>query len=148
MAPGGRIAPSKSLRVTLITPADGAWGRPRMARREHARILGDVLDGLSRSTREGRATLAGLAARANLPHDRLVEYLGELRGRGLVGDGKLPALTARGDQFLACYRAWMRIQVLYGLSPARVDRDGVVTLQANANDTFAPLKGGQQGLRF
>ena len=88
-----------------------------MTRREHAKILGDVLDNLEALPRRqpGRVNLAGLASSANLPHDRLVEYLGELRLHGLVSGEHLPKLTDRGEQFLQCYRGWVRVQALYGL---------------------------------
>jgi len=88
-----------------------------MTRREHARILGDVLDNLEALARRqpGRVNLAGLASSSNLPHDRLVDYLGELRLHGLVYGDHLPRLTDRGEQFLQCYRGWIRVQALYGL---------------------------------
>lgn len=87
-----------------------------MARREHALILGDVLDSLDRLARQGgRSSLAGLASRANLPHDRLKEYLEELRNHGMVGPEPVPKLTPKGAQFLECYQAWIRIQELYGI---------------------------------
>ncbi|MFO1532104.1 MAG: hypothetical protein ABR562_00150 [Thermoplasmatota archaeon] len=87
-----------------------------MSRREHALILGDVLDALDRIARQGgRASLAGLASRANLPHDRLKEYLTELRGHGMIGEEPLPHLSAKGAQFLECYQAWIRVQELYGI---------------------------------
>ncbi|MES2154464.1 MAG: hypothetical protein V4510_04945 [bacterium] len=92
-------------------------------RREHARILGDVLDNLDglADGRAPRVSLAGLAARANLPHDRLVAYLGELRHHDLVEEGRLPQLTSRGRQFLECYHAWIRIQALYGIHDGEPD---------------------------
>jgi len=88
-----------------------------MTRREHARILGDVLDNLEALARRqpGRVNLAGLASSSNLPHDRLIGYLGELRLHGLVDGDHLPKLTDRGEQFLQCYRGWIRVQALYGL---------------------------------
>ena len=88
-----------------------------MTRREHARILGDVLDNLEALARRQpeRVNLAGLASSSNLPHDRLIGYLAELRLHGLVDGGHLPALTDRGEQFLQCYRGWIRVQALYGL---------------------------------
>jgi predicted transcriptional regulator len=89
------------------------------ARREHALILGDILDALDRMHRDGgRMSLAGLASRANLPHDRLKVYLDELRARAMVGPEPLPTLTARGQQFLECYQGWIRIQRLYGIESA------------------------------
>ncbi|HJQ93475.1 MAG TPA: hypothetical protein VJ874_04220 [Candidatus Thermoplasmatota archaeon] len=88
-----------------------------MTRREHAKILGDVLDNLEALPRRqpGRVNLAGLASSANLPHDRLIGYLGELRLHGLVQGNHLPSITDRGEQFLQCYRGWVRVQALYGL---------------------------------
>ena len=88
-----------------------------MTRREHGKILGDVLDNLEALARRQpmRTNLAGLASSANLPHDRLVEYLAELRLHGLVSGDHLPTLTDRGEQFLQCYRGWIRVQAQYGL---------------------------------
>ena len=87
-----------------------------MSRREHALILGDVLDALDRIARQGgRSSLAGLASRANLPHDRLKGYLEELRTHQMVGPEPLPALLPKGSQFLECYQAWIRVQELYGI---------------------------------
>lgn len=87
-----------------------------MSRREHALILGDVLDSLDRIARQGgRASLAGLASRANLPHDRLKGYLEELRSHDMVGAEPLPKLTPKGAQFLECYQGWIRVQELYGI---------------------------------
>lgn len=90
-----------------------------MSRREHALILGDVLDSLDRIARQGgRTSLAGLASRANLPHDRLKSYLEELRDHDMVGPEPLPKLTPKGLQFLECYQAWIRVQELYGIQSA------------------------------
>ena len=98
-----------------------------MTRRERAVILGDILDHLDQLRRNpAHASLTRLAARANLPHGRLAEYLDTLRACGLVTDTAWPALTDRGGQYLECYRAWVRIQILYGLGPPQVDAEGVV----------------------
>lgn len=119
-----------------------------MPRREHARILGDVLDSLAKQAKhEPRSSLAGLAARANLPHDRLLGYLSELRERGLVTADRLPGLTAKGSEFLACYRAWVRVQALYGLGPP--PQVGMVSAPISGtplrvpNESYAPLKAGE-----
>lgn len=94
-----------------------------MTRREHGKILGDVIDNLEALARRqpDRISLAGLASLANLPYDRLIVYLAELRLHGLVSGDNLPVVTERGEQFLQCYRGWMRVQALYGL----VDLPGV-----------------------
>ncbi len=105
-----------------------------MSRREHGRILGDVLDNLNRiaAEQDGRANLAGLAAGANLPHDRLVTYLAELRQHGLITEARFPLLTPKGDQFLDCYRSWRRIQAIYGLEEVQSSRTGILIGLASA----------------
>ena len=87
-------------------------------RREHDSITVDVLDNLSSYLREkGPFHVTVLAARANLPHDRLKGYLDELTTLGLIEQTPNPALTTKGLQFLECYHAWVRIQKIYGLDP-------------------------------
>lgn len=87
-------------------------------RREHDSITVDVLDKLAAYLREkGPFHVTALAARANLPHDRLKTYLDELAALGFVEVGLKPAITAKGRQFLECYHAWVRIQKIYGLDP-------------------------------
>src|SRR5688572_19631652 len=87
-------------------------------RREHDTITVDVLDSLSSYLKEkGPFHVTVLAARANLPHDRLKGYLDELVALGLIEQSPNPALTIKGLQFLECYHAWVRIQKIYGLDP-------------------------------
>ena len=87
-------------------------------RREHESILVDVLDSLSSYLREkGPFHVTALAARANLPHDRLKGYMDELVSLGFIEPGAKPEITSKGHQFLECYRAWIRIQKIYGLDP-------------------------------
>lgn len=87
-------------------------------RREHDTITVDVLDKLSSYLREkGQFHVTVLAARANLPHDRLRTYLDELASLGFIESTPQPSITLKGQQFLECYRAWVRIQKIYGLDP-------------------------------
>lgn len=88
-------------------------------RREHESIVADVLDALARYSTENRGLfhITALAAKANLPHDRLRTYLEELAAMDLLTLGPVPALTDKGRQFLECYHAWVRVQQMYGLLP-------------------------------
>jgi predicted transcriptional regulator len=87
-------------------------------RREHASISADVLDSLASCMDGSRPFhITVLAAKANLPHDRLRVYLDELAAIGLLTLGPDPVLTTKGRQFLECYYVWGRVQELYGLHP-------------------------------
>src|SRR5688572_30603577 len=87
-------------------------------RREHASILTDVLTSLAQYVDQapGKVHVTILAARANLPHDRLKGYLAELTSVGLVSDNDGLAVTRKGRQFLDCYHAWLHVLHLYGLT--------------------------------
>ena len=87
-------------------------------RREHVSILTDVLDALASCTdeRPGDLHITAVAARANLPHDRLKTYLAELADAGLLWREWPYSPTAKGRQFLECYHAWLRLQVMFGLA--------------------------------
>jgi len=87
-------------------------------RREHASILTDVLTSLAQYLDQapGKVHVTVLAARANLPHDRLKAYLGELSAIGLISDADGLTVTRKGRQFLDCYHAWLHVLHLYGLS--------------------------------
>ena len=89
-------------------------------RREHLSILTGVLDAMAACTDEhpGGLHITAVAARANLPHDRLKHYLSELADAGLVWRDWPCTPTAKGRQFLDCYHAWQRLQVLFGLGKA------------------------------
>ena len=86
-------------------------------RREHVSILTEVLDAMASCTdeRPGDLHITAVAARANLPHDRLKLYLGELADAGLIWRDWPYTPTTKGRQFLECYHAWQRLQVLFGL---------------------------------
>lgn len=98
-------------------------------RREHLSILTEVLDAMATCTdaRPGELHITAVAARANLPHDRLKVYLGELADAGLVWRDWPCTPTTKGRQFLECYHAWLRLQGMFGLrttSPAVAHRAG------------------------
>lgn len=87
-------------------------------RREHDSIVIDVLDALARYDQDrDEFHVTALAARANLPHDRLRTYLDELAAMQLVQLEPVPSVTVRGRQFLECLHAWVRVQQMYGLHP-------------------------------
>lgn len=88
-------------------------------RREHSSILIEVLDELAAAVEASPAGvhITEVAARANLPHDRLKGYVGELVQAGLLHPQWPPAPTPKGLQFLQCYHAWIRIQGMFGLHP-------------------------------
>lgn len=88
-------------------------------RREHSSILIDVLDELAAcaETSPAGVHITEVAARANLPHDRLKEYVAELVQAGLLHAQWPPAPTSKGLQFLQCYHAWIRVQGMFGLHP-------------------------------
>jgi predicted transcriptional regulator len=72
--------------------------RPRSALKIYLDILETVRD-------EGNTRPTRVLYRANLSHDRLVKYLGELSSRGLLeerqdDDGKFYTLTGRGLEFI------------------------------------------------
>lgn len=117
-------------------------------RREHASILTEVLQELARyhEDRPHELHITVLAARVNLPHDRLKAYLAELSRAGLVWPDWPSNLTPRGDQFLQCYHAWLRLQAFFGLRPAGPEvrramrRDEAATVRLVRPDP-APTRG-------
>ncbi len=84
-----------------------------MARRERWSIVGSVLDALEAGGPSVR--LSHVARHANIPHDRLMEYLESLAVRGLVTRERPPRLTSEGLEFLAEYRAWSRALQRFGI---------------------------------
>lgn len=86
-----------------------------MPRRERWTILGAVLAALEREASEGRVRLTRVASAANLPFDRLQQYLHELESAGLLEAGEPPRLTEKGRVFLDEYRRWSRVLSTFGL---------------------------------
>ena len=86
-------------------------------RRERDAIFGDVLAAIERAGAPGEARVSAVAQRANVPHDRLMGYLAELRDAGLVtSDG---ALTPAGHELLQKYREWREVLERFGLDAPR-----------------------------
>ena len=88
-----------------------------MPRRERATILGELLVALVELGAQGGATSTRLAARANVPYDRFLVYLRELRDGGLVEPGDPLRLTAAGRDFVERYQRWRDALRLLGLGP-------------------------------
>ena len=115
-------------------------------RREHVSILTEVLDAMASCTdeRPGDLHITAVAARANLPHDRLKAYLGELADAGLLWRDYPYTPTTKGRQFLECYHAWLRLQTMFGLgkpaNPPRAPKAAApVAPPAAADSPEAPL---------
>jgi len=93
-------------------------------RRERWGIIGAILEEVEREGARGaQARVSNIALRANLPHDRLLEYLAELGEAGLVTGERMPALTERGKEFLEEYRQWLRVLERFGIRPG-ADSEG------------------------
>lgn len=89
-----------------------------MARRERWDIIGSILLAVEAEHAEAQAPrVTKIADRANVAYDRLVGYLDTLRAAGLVAGDRVPALTPKGREFLAAYRAWHAF--LVGMDVAR-----------------------------
>lgn len=87
-----------------------------MRRRERWDILGLILGILQQETAAGAtAVLSRVAQRANVPYDRFVTYLDELRQGGLVTPGEAPALTEKGEALLRSWRQWETVLQRFGL---------------------------------
>lgn len=88
-----------------------------MPRRERWSILGAVLQAIDEEAEapRGRVRPTRVAASANLPFDRLQQYVAELQAAGLLDPGEPPRLTQKGRQFLDEYRRWSRVLSTFGL---------------------------------
>lgn len=86
-----------------------------MPRRERWTILGEVLDALQAEAASGRVRPTRVASAANLPFDRLQQYLTELQAAGLLEPDDPPRLSAKGRAFLDEYRRWSRVLSTFGL---------------------------------
>lgn len=87
-------------------------------------ILVDVLDQISRAFGEGEERMTRVAAKVNIPYDRFVQYIEELRARGLISQPEegTPRLTAEGRRVLESYRLWAQTVEAFGLASPRDSR--------------------------
>ena len=87
-----------------------------MARRERWGVVGSILESIDRERVEKgeMARITNVAVRANVPYDRLVAYLEDMRGAGLVLMDKMPRLTPEGEEVLRQYRQWVEVMRRYG----------------------------------
>lgn len=87
-----------------------------MKRRERWHILGLMLALLSEgATAPDRPALSRIAQSANLPYDRFLEYLGELRQGALITQDEWPLLTESGTHLLKSWRQWEAVLQRFGL---------------------------------
>lgn len=87
-----------------------------MRRRERWDILGLLLQILAQDAASPeRSALSRVAQRANLPYDRFVDYLEELRKGGLVSADGHPVLTERGEALLRSWQQWETVLQRFGL---------------------------------
>lgn len=87
-----------------------------MPRRERWGVVGSILEAIDREhvERGPQARVTNVAVRANVPYDRLVNYLESMSAAGLVTLEKMPRLTAEGDEVLKQYRQWIEVVRRYG----------------------------------
>ncbi|RLF05671.1 MAG: hypothetical protein DRK00_03780 [Thermoprotei archaeon] len=86
-------------------------------RRSRIRIIMDILEVIER---EGAARLTHILYGANLSYDRLVRYLEELEGKGLLksemrGDARVYRLTSEGAKLLHELRRVERLARAFGV---------------------------------
>jgi predicted transcriptional regulator len=87
-----------------------------MHRRERWEILGLILAMLAEAPAgQAQLPLSRIAQRANLPYDRFVDHLQELRASGLVTADERPTLTERGRDVLRSWRQWEAVLQRFGL---------------------------------
>ena len=82
-------------------------------------IIGDLLTATEYSGQEGIKTTA-LITKANLPHSRLLKFLSNLTGIGLINkiefDGKHTfVITPKGRQYLESYEKFANFAESFGL---------------------------------
>ncbi|HKZ48961.1 MAG TPA: winged helix-turn-helix domain-containing protein [Thermoplasmata archaeon] len=88
-----------------------------MPRRERWAVVLAILEAIDhhRSTYGENARITHVATTANLPYDRLMEYLRELGRAGLITEEHMPRLTEKGAALLRHYRQWNEVLSRFGL---------------------------------
>ena len=90
-----------------------------MAYRKSLQIVADLLIATEQSGQEGIRT-TNLLSKANLPHSRLVKFIENLTGSGLINkiefDGKNTfVITQKGRQYLESYEKFSNFVESFGL---------------------------------
>jgi len=82
--------------------------------RSKGRIFADILRAVEE---DGSAKVTHILYRANLSHDRLTKYLGQLEESGLVvrQEGTTYGITDKGRKFLAEFRRMEEFVEAFGL---------------------------------
>ena len=89
-----------------------------MPRREKWGILASILRALlEEEPRGAQGRITTVAARANLPHDRLLLLLDDLASAGLIErqSEQLPRVTSKGANFIREYDSWIDTLERFGL---------------------------------
>ncbi len=90
-----------------------------MTYRKSTQIVADLLTATEQSGQEGIRT-THLLSKANLPHSRLVKFIENLTGSGLINkiefDGKNTfVITQKGRQYLESYEKFSNFAESFGL---------------------------------
>ena len=90
-----------------------------MTYRKSTQIVADLLTATEQSGQEGIRT-THLLSKANLPHSRLVKFIENLTGSGLINkiefDGKNTfVITQKGRQYLESYEKFANFAESFGL---------------------------------
>jgi len=90
-----------------------------MTYRKSTQIVADLLTATEQSGQEGIRT-THLLSKANLPHSRLVKFIENLTGSGLINkiefDGKNTfVITEKGRQYLESYEKFSNFAESFGL---------------------------------
>jgi predicted transcriptional regulator len=89
-----------------------------MKKRERVELIFDILNVVQQAG--GRIKPTHLLYKANLSHEALKKYVGELEASGMIveeakGDRRMFALTDKGHTFLAQYREFKNFSDAFGI---------------------------------
>ncbi len=90
---------------------------PSQRYRSKGRIFADILRAVQR---DGQAKVTHILYEANLSHERLVKYLGQLESSSLIerhndGDRLTYSITKQGETFLTEFRKMEQFAEAFGL---------------------------------